>query len=58
MNKFTRKGNYYLLLLAILTFYHRFIQIGKDFPLIAVGLPNKVRVKGITANKHPVRRLS
>ena len=51
MNKFTTTGNYYLLSLTILTFYHRFIQIGKDFPLISVGLPNKVRVKGITANK-------
>lgn len=25
---------------------------GKDFPLIAVGLPSKVRIKGISANKH------
>ncbi|KAK2548565.1 hypothetical protein P5673_031235 [Acropora cervicornis] len=30
----------------------KFIQIGKDFPLIAVGLANKVRIKGISANKH------
>ena len=42
--KFAKKGIYHLLLFASITFYHRFIQIGKDFPLIAVGLPNKVSI--------------